>query len=69
MSEPGFHRVRMTVHYDGRDFHGWQVQPEQRTVQGELERVVSRVTNRSGSASTFAGADMLTHRRLLAFKP
>ena len=39
------HRIRFTVHYDGRDFHGWQVQPDQRTVQGELERVLSKITN------------------------
>jgi tRNA pseudouridine38-40 synthase len=39
-------RIRLTVHYDGRAFFGWQVQPGQRTVQGELERVASRLTNR-----------------------
>jgi tRNA pseudouridine38-40 synthase len=39
------HRIRFTVHYDGRGFHGWQVQPDQRTVQGELERVLGRLTN------------------------
>jgi tRNA pseudouridine38-40 synthase len=46
VNEPGFHRIRLTIHYDGRGFHGWQVQPEQRTVQGELERVLARLTNR-----------------------
>ena len=39
------HRIRFTIHYDGRSFHGWQVQPDQRTAQGELERVLARLTN------------------------
>jgi len=59
VNEPGLHRIRLTLHYDGRAFHGWQVQPEQRTVQGELERVVSRLTNRPaqvvGSGRTDSG--------------
>jgi tRNA pseudouridine38-40 synthase len=43
---PDLHRIRLTLHYDGRDFHGWQVQPGQRTVQGEMERVLSRLLDR-----------------------
>lgn len=37
-------RIRLTLHYDGSAFHGWQVQPEQRTVQGEIEAVLGRIT-------------------------
>lgn len=39
------HRIRFTIQYDGRGFHGWQVQPDQRTAQGELERVLAKLTD------------------------
>jgi tRNA pseudouridine38-40 synthase len=32
---------RLTLQYDGTDFHGWQMQEGRRTVQGELTRVLS----------------------------
>ncbi|MBN1579297.1 MAG: tRNA pseudouridine(38-40) synthase TruA [Anaerolineae bacterium] len=36
--------LRATVAYDGTDFHGFQVQVGQRTVQGELERALATIT-------------------------
>ncbi|MEM6778433.1 MAG: tRNA pseudouridine(38-40) synthase TruA [Planctomycetota bacterium] len=41
----------LTLAYDGSRFAGWQVQPNQRTVQGELERVLSIVSMGSSSAT------------------
>ena len=37
-------RFRAKVEYDGTDFYGFQVQLEQRTVQGEIERALEAVT-------------------------
>ena len=44
---------RLTLAYDGTDFAGSQVQPNQRTVQGELERVLGAIAGepRVGTSS------------------
>ncbi|MEM7415971.1 MAG: tRNA pseudouridine(38-40) synthase TruA [Gemmatimonadota bacterium] len=59
MDAPDQTRFRLTVHYDGSGFRGWQVQPDQRTVQGELEAALSRLANRPttvlGSGRTDTG--------------
>lgn len=50
---------RLTLQYDGTDFHGWQVQNNERTVQGELSRVLSLLEGNEvcvhGSGRTDAG--------------
>ncbi len=50
---------KLTLQYDGTDFHGWQMQSELRTVQGELTRALSLIEGRDvvvhGSGRTDAG--------------
>jgi tRNA pseudouridine38-40 synthase len=37
------HNYRLTIQYDGTDFHGWQIQEGRRTAQGELTRALSLI--------------------------
>ena len=50
---------KLLIQYDGTDFHGWQVQDNLRTVQGELTAALSLIDGRSvsvhGSGRTDAG--------------
>jgi tRNA pseudouridine38-40 synthase len=50
---------KLLLQYDGTDFHGWQMQTNLRTVQGELTRVLSLLDGREvtvhGSGRTDAG--------------
>lgn len=54
-----FMNFKLTLQYDGTDFHGWQMQNEERTVQGELTRVLSLLEGSAvvvhGSGRTDAG--------------
>lgn len=53
----------MVVEYDGTDYHGFEVQVGLRTVQGQLEQAIERVTGVAtrivGSGRTDAGAHAL----------
>ena len=56
-------RIKITLAYDGTDFHGWQVQPGLATIQESLEEVVSEIEGRrvpvAGSGRTDAGVHAL----------
>jgi tRNA pseudouridine38-40 synthase len=47
--------IRLVIEYDGSRFHGWQKQPNLRTVQSELERVIRCVLREDISALIAAG--------------
>lgn len=36
--------VRLTIEYDGKDFNGWQKQPDKLNIQGEIERAIEEIT-------------------------
>ncbi|WP_353671692.1 tRNA pseudouridine(38-40) synthase TruA [Synechocystis sp. LKSZ1] len=52
-SSPSSQRVALLLQYLGTHFHGWQRQPQHRSVQGELEAALTSVV---GEAITVHGA-------------
>mgnify|MGYP001495762072 FL=1 len=53
-------KYQFTIQYDGSDFHGWQVQAQGRTVQGDIEMALSVIYPKEeitlfGSGRTDAG--------------
>lgn len=51
--------IKLTIEYDGTNFHGWQKQPDKRTVQEEIENCLSAIlkekVNINGAGRTDAG--------------
>lgn len=45
--------LRLTIEYDGTDYHGWQRQAAAATIQGTIESAIHRI---SGAAATVVGA-------------
>ncbi len=51
----------LTIEYDGTYFSGWQRQPDVRTVQGELERALSKVCNQTITINGVSRTDSGVH--------
>jgi len=54
---------KLTIAYDGTDFHGWQIQANKPTIQGEIVSVLRRLTQENvqllGAGRTDAGVHAL----------
>lgn len=36
--------IKLTIEYDGKDFNGWQKQPDKLNIQGTIEKAIERIT-------------------------
>lgn len=57
------HNIKLTIAYDGTDFHGWQIQPGKPTIQGAITEVLRSIAQDSimlcGAGRTDAGVHAL----------
>lgn len=63
MTERREKNILLKIEYDGTNFHGWQKQPEVRTVQGEIEHVLRHLAGEEiaihGTSRTDSGVHAL----------
>ena len=55
--------IKLTIEYDGKDFNGWQRQPDKLNIQGEIEKAIKEITGENidlvASGRTDAGVHSL----------
>src|SRR5690625_5332514 len=48
-------RIRLDIRYDGTNFAGWAIQPNLRTIQGEIEAALAKIFRVEAPRLTVAG--------------
>src|SRR5690625_1140663 len=57
-------RIRLDIRYDGTNFAGWAIQPNLRTIQGEIEAALAKIFRIEAPRLTVAGrTDATVHAR------
>ena len=55
--------IKLTIEYDGKEYNGWQKQPNKLNIQGEIEKAIETITGEQveliGSGRTDAGVHAL----------
>ena len=55
--------IKLTIEYDGKDFNGWQKQPNKLNIQGSIEAAIKQITGEdielNASRRTDAGVHAL----------
>jgi len=59
----GLRNIKLTLSYDGSEYHGWQIQPERKTIQGILTEAIQNLVGCEvqvfGASRTDAGVSAL----------
>ena len=47
--------IKLTIEYDGKEYNGWQKQPNKLNIQGEIEKAISNITGEEVELNVAAG--------------
>lgn len=53
--------IKLTIEYDGRDFNGWQKQPNKLNIQGTIEKVIEEITGEEVELNASGRTDAGVH--------
>ena len=53
--------IKLTIEYDGKDFNGWQKQPNKLNIQGTIEKAIEAVTDETVELNASGRTDAGVH--------
>jgi len=53
--------IKLEIEYDGKDFNGWQKQPNKLNIQGEIERAIKEITGEEVDLTASGRTDAGVH--------
>lgn len=53
--------IKLTIEYDGKEYNGWQKQPNKLNIQGEIERAISSITGENVDLTASGRTDAGVH--------
>ena len=53
--------IKLTIEYDGRDFNGWQKQPNKLNIQGTIENAIKAITGEEVELNASGRTDAGVH--------
>lgn len=53
--------IKLTIEYDGKDFNGWQKQPNKLNIQGEIEKAIQEITGEEVEVNASGRTDAGVH--------
>ena len=56
-------KIKLTIAYDGTNYHGWQIQPGKRTIQGEIEKALEKLYKKKVKLIVSGRTDAGVHAR------
>lgn len=53
--------IKLTIEYDGKEFNGWQKQPNKLNIQGTIEKAIEQITGEKVELSASGRTDSGVH--------